>query len=212
MKPSVTTKINRFFAEYPVRRFSRGEIILSPDGTVPPIVYVVRGKVAQYDLSDSGNKTTLSVFHTPAFFPMMNAINELPNTLYYEAISDVRVRIAPRDETIAFLKENPDVMYDLLGRVFSGLSGLLGKISQLMAGTAGSRLLHEISLQATRFGEAQEDGGVLIHVTEIQLAQQTGLARETVSRELQKLKKDGHIALSKGKIILYTSKSPDIPQ
>lgn len=205
MKPSVTTKLNRFFAEYPLKRFGTGEVILMPSDDVPPVMLVARGKIAQYDVSPSGTKTVLNIFHNPAFFPMLNAVNRVPNAYYYEAISDVRVRMAPPEATVAFLKENPDVMFDLLSRLYSGLEGTLGKMSRLMAGTAQSRLLYELTVLAERFGEKTDETDYKIKVTEVQLAQQTGLARETVSRELQKLKKEGLITLSKGTILVHSS-------
>lgn len=211
MRPSVTTRINRFFAQYPIRRYSRGETIIVPNGTVPPVHYIVRGKVIQYIVSDSGNKTILNAFHNPAFFPVLNAVTDLPGEFYFEAITDVRIRIAPPDEVIAFLKDDPDVMFDLLVRLSSGINGILGKMAHLMAGTARSRLIFEINTMAERFGEHQEDGDKIITVTEVQLAQQTGLARETVSRELQKLKSDGMISLSKGRVTIHVSQSTGFP-
>ena len=42
------------------------------------------------------------------------------------------------------LQANPDVVYDLLTRLYRGLDGLLGRMSQLMAGSAKSRLMYEL--------------------------------------------------------------------
>jgi len=68
---------------------------------------------------------------------------------------------------------------------------------------ASSRLLHILTIQAARFGVPSVEGTVLT-ITEAELAEHTGLARETVSRELKKLKNDNILSLSRGKIVLHT--------
>jgi CRP-like cAMP-binding protein len=206
MKASISTKLSRFFAEYPLKRYAKGDIILFADNTVPPVMHIVKGKVAQYDIAENGNKAMLNVFQSPAFLPMMNAINNKPNRHFYEALTDSQVRLAPAEDVVQFLKGEPDVTYDLLARLYSGVDGLLGKVTQLMAGTA-----LELSIAAQRFGTDGPDGSKVVKSTETQLAHQTGLARETVSRELQKLKKDGLINTSKGVVIVNSALSATLP-
>lgn len=211
MKPAISSKVSRFFGEYPVRRYSKGDIIVFADSTVPPVFFIVKGKIGQYDIAESGNKAMLNIFHPPAFFPMMNALTGTPNRHFYEALTDVQVRVAPHEEVVGFLSDNNDVTLDLLARVYSGIDGLLGKMTHLMAGTARSRILQELTVAATRFGDEQPSGARIIQMTEAQLANQTGLARETVSRELQKLKKDGLISMSKGTIVVEPSLIDSVP-
>lgn len=211
MKPAMMTKLNRFFADYPLHRYAQGEVVISADNTVPPVLYIVRGKICQYDSTESGTKAVLNIFQPPAFFPVMNALNQSPNTHYYEALTEVQARVIPPDVAVFFLKENPDVALDLLARLYRGVDGLLSKMTQLMAGTARSRLLFELAMAAERFGAIQPDGNCMVKFTEVQLAQQTGLARETVSRELQKLKKEGYLNLSKGRITILAPLPAPLP-
>lgn len=211
MKPAITSKLTRFFANYPVRRYAQGDIILFADNTVPPVLCIAKGRIAQYDIAENGNKAMLNIFQPPAFFPMMNAINGTPNRHFYEALTDVQLRAAPPEEAVQFLRDNPDVTFDLLSRLYSGVDGLLGKVTQLMAGTARARLVLELSIAAQRFGAEAADGAKVVRFTETQLAHQTGLARETVSRELQKLKKEGLISTAKGVITVQPALTTTLP-
>lgn len=210
MKSGIASKVTHFFANYPVRRYSQGDIILFADNTIPPILSITKGRIAQYDIAENGNKAMLNIFQPPAFLPIMNAINQTPNRHFYEALTDVQVRVAPPEEAVQFLHDNPDVTFDLLARLYIGVDGLLGRITQLMAGTARARLILELSIAAQRFG-VDEGKAKVVKITETQLAQQTGLARETVSRELQKLKQAGLIATTKGVITVYDSLSASLP-
>jgi CRP-like cAMP-binding protein len=72
---------------------------------------------------------------------------------------------------------------------------------QLKSGTAASRLLLELAIAAERFGTSTKEG-LLVQITEAQLAQQTGLARETISRELRVLKEQNLVDITKRGIVL----------
>jgi CRP-like cAMP-binding protein len=68
-----------------------------------------------------------------------------------------------------------------------------------MAGTARSRVLYELLIECQRFG-APNGQDIAISLTETDIGARAGLARETVSREMHKLKKSGLIAIMKNKI------------
>ncbi len=194
--------VSRFFAKYPKREFAAGELLVFGDSTIPDIFYIVSGAVTQQAISDSGSRTILNSFGPGAFFPIQWALTDTPNEYFYEAVGDVVARVAPYRDALAFLADNPPVTMDLLQRVLRGAAGIQQKLELLMTGSASGRLWHELLVCAERFGRRQEDKSVHLHITETQLSQQTGLARETVSRELQKLKKAGLIKRSRGEIRL----------
>ncbi|MFE0362317.1 Crp/Fnr family transcriptional regulator [Streptomyces griseoaurantiacus] len=83
------------------------------------------------------------------------------------------------------------VLLDLTARIYRGLDGIFARMVQLMAGTARSRVCNELVLMARPFGDPRGDGTYALRVTEQRLAELTGLARETVSRELKRLKQEG---------------------
>ncbi len=202
MDQAVAKKISAFFEPFPLMTFAKGELVLFADESVPPISHVLEGRVGQYDISGTGNKVMLTIYRPGAFFPMSCAVNDKPNRHFFEALEPVQVRQAPAAEVVAFVRREPEVLFNLLQRLYRGTDGLLGRMSLLMSGTAHSRLLYELSIAAERFGVRQPDGSFLIEVTKSQLASQTGLARETISRELQKCVKQGMVRLAKGRMFV----------
>jgi CRP-like cAMP-binding protein len=137
-----------------------------------------------------------------AFFPMQWALTAMSNKFFYVAESDIEARVAPPEPVINFLKENPDVVLDLLTRVYIGVDGLLGRMVQLMSGSAQSRLLYELLIECRRFGEKAADGSCFIAINESELAARAGLSRETVSREMQKLSRNGLVHVSHSGILI----------
>jgi CRP-like cAMP-binding protein len=200
-QPSDASEIVRdFFARYPEKTFAKGQTVLLPDEKeLPPVTYLVKGVIVQYDITPSGDKVVINMFKAGAFFPMSCAMNGIPNPFYFEASEACTARQAGAEDVVAFLREQPEVAYNLLQRVYRGTDGLLGRMAKLLGGDAQARLLYEIHIHAQRFGE-QTPEGTTIKITEETLAQQTGLARETVSRELGKLREQGLIKQARGSI------------
>ncbi len=181
-------KIVSFFINYPTRTFEKRQIIMGPDDPLPGVFYIVKGRVSQYDITTSGTEVVVNVFKPQAFFPMSWAINDTPNAYFFEASTNVVAHVAPASDAVQFLHDNPDVTFDLLARIYRGADGLLRRTSHLMGGGAKSRLLFELLNAAYRFGEARKDGSIYVPLKEGDLARHSGLARETVSRNLQVLK------------------------
>jgi len=195
-------KIKEYFSRYPLRKYPKGQILIFSGEDTNKIYYLVEGKVKVYDISYRGDELILNIFKNGAFFPMSLAINKNQNNYFYKTETETTVRAAPAEEVIGFVKDNPDVLFDLTSRLYRGVDALLEKLVHLMSGTASERLMFEILTEARRFGEDGTNKTVLLRLTELDLANRCGLSRETVSREIHKLKKSGLVRLSKDGIVI----------
>jgi len=135
--------------------------------------------------------------------PIAQAINQKTvNRFYYAADTDVTVRIAPTIDVVEMLHKNPDIMMALLHRVNRGLDEFLGRAVSLMASSALSRVAYEIYIETTRFGKLEESGNYYIDVNERNIAARTGLTRETVNREIRKLKDIDAVAVERRGLVI----------
>ncbi len=202
MTDDVATKIEKFFAGYRSRKYEKGQILILSGDPADFVYHLKSGRVKQYDVTYRGEEVVLNIFKPPAFFPMALAINKTPNNYIYEAETDIEIQQAPADEVVRFIKDNPDVTFDLLSRVYRGVDGLLSRMVYLMASSANKRLILELLIEAKRFGETLPNGGTKISISEKDLGTHAGLSRETVSREISKLKNDGLIERNKNGIVI----------
>lgn len=198
MKPEIAKQVNTFFSKYRLRKYSAGQVLILDGDTTNYVFYLVKGKVKEYDVTYRGDEVILHVFKPPAFFPVSQAIDKSVNNFIYEAETDIEIRQAPDKDVLEFLHNNPDVMFDLLARLYKGVDSILGKMVQLMSGTAKSRLIYELLEEARRFGITQDDGSILLKINEKELGARAGLSRETVSRELHKISKEYLTISNKG--------------
>lgn len=206
MNQPVFDKITDFFSKSTTRTYSKGEILTFGDQDPEGVYFLLDGVVEQYDLTPEGNKITVNIFKPPAFFPMSWAINKTPNTYFYAALTDVKAKQASADKTVTFLRDNADVTFDLLSRVYKGTDGLLRRLALATSGVASNRLIFELLMESYRFGSDTDDGKRSIKIKQNNLASRSGLARETVSRELHKLEKEGVLSLTKEGILLDVEK------
>jgi len=203
--PDVAEKLREFFAKYPERVFAKGQIVVHGGEEPAGIFYMIEGRVSQYDIATNGNEVVVNVFKPPAFFPTSWAINKTPNQYFFKASTRVVAKLAPPEEVVAFLRREPEVLFDLLARVYRGTDGLLRRMAHMMGGDARSRLLFEVITATYRFGKKDADDVWRTPLNEGELALQSGLARETVNRVIHGLKAEGLVIISSAELIV-----PDI--
>lgn len=189
--------VEKFFTEYPAKRYGKGQSILRPGDVVQKVHFLSEGSVIQYDISPAGNMVILNVFKPGTFFPMSNVLNDVPSAYFFEAATPSSIRLAPAAHVIDFMKSNPEVTFDLLARVYKGTDGLLGRMNQLMGGSAASRVTFELLNASYRFGESNPDGSTFIQLSENDIAKRSGLSRETVNRTIRRLKADDIIRVAR---------------
>ena len=204
MDVKVAEEIEKFFTQFRFQKYKKGEILIQAEQDPGSIFYLKSGLVKHYAISKKGDELVLNIYTPVAFFPMTWAINQSPNHYYWEAVSDVEVWKAPADEVVTFVKENPDVLFDLLSRVYRGTDGLITRMAYLMSGSAYTRLITELIIHAKRFGKKEENGMlVTIEIAEKDLATRAGMTRETISREMKNLKDKGLVSFQKNLLIVH---------
>lgn len=196
MPSTVTQQVDQYFSKYPKRSYPKGQILVFADENPEYIFYITKGRVRKYDVSYRGDEVVVNIFKPPAFFPMSWAINRTPNNYFYKTEEETEVHIVPVDDALDFVKDNPDVMLDLLSRIYRGMDGLLGRVVHLMSGSAKSRLQYELIIECRRFGKKNKDGTYTLTTSEVDLAARSGLSRETVSREMSKIKAEGLVSVT----------------
>lgn len=188
MDEKIKQKLESFFSQFKHLTFKKGEILIRANDDPQGIFYLKKGTVKQYSISKDGEEQTLTLYKPISYFPMMWAINNTQNTYYFEALTEVEVYRAPKEEVLAFIKKEPDVLYDLTSRIYSGMHGLLSRMEYLLFNSAYNKILFTLINNATRFGEKNaKNGEIRLKMTHKDIAAFSGLTKETISREIKKL-------------------------
>lgn len=193
MNPVIAKKLEAFFTQYKHQAYKKGEILIRADDEPQGIFYLKNGIVRQYSISKDGEEQTLNLYKPVSFFPLMWAINDTHNTYYFEAVTEVGVFRAPREHVVVFLKNEPEILYDLVSRLYKGMHGLLSRIEYLQSGDAYAKVIFALVNASLRFGQSKGNSGIEISITHREMSALTGLTKETISRECTKLEERGLI-------------------
>lgn len=202
MDINIQKKLDIFFRQFKFKKYKKGELLIRADDDPSGIFYLKEGIVKEYTISKKGDELILNIYKPISFFPMSWAINDTSNNYYFEAVTDTLLWRAPKSGAVEFIKSNPDVLYDLLSRVYKGTDGLLLRMACLMSGNAYTKLVTELLIHTKRFGSKKKDGTFEIKISEKDLAAQAGMTRETISRELKLLKDKGLVILDTKLLII----------
>lgn len=203
MEPAIRAKIDQFFQSYPRIRLHKGQSITAAEKDNPDIFWIERGMVRMYQITDDGSELTLHLFRAPSFFPMMLYLSHRPSSYYFQVVDEVIARKAPGLVVKQFLRENNDVLFDLTIRFADGITGLLLRIEELAAPRIRQRLVSLLLYLTQAFG--RQDGThwvVDLRLSHDDLASWIGTARETISRQMEKLEKEGLVTRQNRRLII----------
>jgi CRP/FNR family transcriptional regulator, cyclic AMP receptor protein len=183
MNAEIETKLLQFFSFFDKEKVKTNRVILQSHQNPGTIFCLTKGSVRMYATSKKGVDLTLNIFRPISLFPLGSVINDQKNTYSYQTLSNSTFYCAPKDKVYSFFKNEPSVTFDLLSRIYQGLEGYFLIMESLLGGTAAQRVGIQLLIQMERFGK--------IKLPHSKLASLTGLSRETVTREISKLKKAG---------------------
>lgn len=150
------------------------------------------------------SELTLNIFKPFSVFPMPVILSNRQNKYVYDALEESRGYFAPKKDFKDLIKKNPDVLFDLLKRVYLGLDGYYMLVESLLLGDAYFKILTHLIIYSRRFGKKDQDKTTFDwHITHNQLASQTGLARESVTKVIKKLQDKGLVGYLGKKLFIY---------
>lgn len=191
---TASLKLAQFFSKYKLLKYKKGENILRADDQILGIHLLKKGFVRQYSISSSGHELTIQIYKPGFYFPTLLAIANLPNRYYFAAATDVELRRSPSKEFIGFIKNEPGILFDFINRISDNYYELVGRLENLMFEQAYFRVVSLLSYLANRFGTKSGNKIIVrIPLTHEDIANWTGINRETASRQIEKLMVKGLI-------------------
>lgn len=191
-----------FFKNYPEISYQKGDKILHPNEYSDHIYLLIKGYIRTYKLLKSGQEITLNNYNANKQKIFIFGYTELIKNYYIESLTDVVLRRAPKQEFQKFLNNNFEIkaLMDDLTRI--SLGELLTQIEWLSIPDSYSRVKMFIYSISMSIGK-KFSGGILLDkssvcpkITHQLVASMTGLSRETVTIQLNKLLQEGYLVRS----------------
>ena len=175
----------------------RGSVLFSEGEPGDRLYVVTDGKIKLGATSNDGRETLLGVLGPGEMFGELSLFDPGPRTATASALTDARLLGLGHDDLTPWLTGRPEVALSLLQALAQRLRRTNEAMADLVFSDVPGRVAKALLDLASRFGQAQPDGSILVthDLTQEELAQLVGASRETVNKALADFQNRGWISL-----------------
>ncbi len=174
------------------RRFTKGSLIIG-QGDVGTCMYLlVSGRVKVSLASFEGKELVLDYLEAPAHFGEMSLVDARGRSADVFAVTDVEVLILEGRDLSAAIQVQPRLALSIIATLSRRLRSTIGRLEDLAFHDATHRVMRVILNVATAGFEASGTPSVK-GMTHYDIATLAGTSRETASRVISQLKREGTI-------------------
>jgi len=195
-------ELRKISAKIRIRAFKKNQTILREEDTNEYMYTILSGRVKVIQTTEDGRETIIAMHKTGDFFGEMSLIDgkTMPATVL--ALEETTTAIISKSEFTYLITTQEKVREKLLVMLCSRLRESWNKIQLLNFNNAASRVKMLFALLSGEYGEKSIDGITLnIKLTHQNIANMTGISRETVTRVIDKWQKDNEITILKNRHI-----------
>jgi CRP/FNR family cyclic AMP-dependent transcriptional regulator len=186
------------------RSWKQGEVIFR-EGDEGDTCYLLRsGAVILTREHQDGRMVALAEVRAGGMFGEMAMFRDEARSATAECVEDTSAVALLARDVQRLIRQNPDIALKLLhalaDRVGRTTERLLQQSFQTVAGRVASALFAQV---VARQGEGAPDRDVLVRATQAEIAQLAGTSRESASRFLATLEREGVVSLGRGKVTVH---------
>jgi CRP-like cAMP-binding protein len=183
-----------FYSNFPTLRVAKGDILFQ-QSDIPTVGYAIkRGVVRICNINASGSEKIISFKVTDEPLPICWIFSKTTTALFfYQAHTNCELYIIKKEDFNAHLLKDQNFSLAILDIMANAYVNASLQVDALVQTRAALKLLYAFRHLCLRYGKIIEENRVRIQIplTQQELANYTGLTRETTTLELNKLKVAG---------------------
>jgi CRP/FNR family transcriptional regulator/CRP/FNR family cyclic AMP-dependent transcriptional regulator len=183
------------------REFPRGSFVLTQHENGSMMYFLVSGRVKVSIASQEGRELALSYLEAPDYFGEMSATDAGPRSADVIAMTDVEVLGLESKDLAEAVRTQPQLAITLIGTLSRRVRDLIGRLEGMAFHDATHRVQRVLLNVATASYEAR-GVPVIEGLTHYEIATLAGTSRETASRVISNLARDGAVATRGRKIVV----------
>lgn len=185
------------------RKFPKEGVVFFEHDLGDALFMIVSGRVKVTILSDDGRETILAVLSDDDFFGEMSLLDNEPRSATAIAMQDTEMVVLRQRDFLSIVEKRPRVAINLLAVLSSRLRKANQQIGNLALHDVYGRVARILLEMASETGKRREDGRVAFRrPTHQEIANMIGATRETVSRMISDLHRQGFIEISGKDVII----------
>jgi CRP/FNR family transcriptional regulator len=187
------------------RRYKKGAIIFMEGEPGDAFYFVGKGKIKLYKTMEDGREQILHFVQEGDIFAEILLFDPGHYPATAETVEDCEVGIIPNRDLEEFLGRNWDITLHILKEMSRRLRRAQSQILDLGLKDLCSRLTSTLAGLAGEMGRREAGKGemVCLRLSQQQLASLVGASRESVSRVLNDLRREGLVTINRQEIIIH---------
>jgi len=182
--------------------YKKGEFVIRPGESPSGIFYISHGLVKAYDITKYGEENLLIIRKKGEILGLTWAITGEDRNIIYATLTPTELFQISRAQFRAFLRDNPSAALPLVDMLVGMYRLHSERILNLEYRSVRERIISFLITTARRFGKQTKNGVVLdVPLRHQDIASSISATRETASRELAVLERQGLITRDKQSII-----------
>ena len=194
-------ELGLFLEERQVRRM---QIVFDPEDQ-DKVFFIKRGMVEVYNLTEEGKKVTLETLGPGSFFAAVGFGQR--GSQFLEATEDTLLCVTTKDRLYEMIAHQPTLARRVVEGLLSQLFEAREQITIMATGSVRDRLIHLLGQLVQKYGVGT---GKRVRIgnrfTHEELAHMIGASRETVTKMLSLLAREGVIAREGKNLLVSPSK------
>jgi len=177
------------------RRFDKHQVIILAEEEGDALFIISSGQVKVSIVSEDGREVILSLLGTGSVFGELSLLDGKPRSANVVTTENTDLYMLRRSDFLQLVYKVPQIAVGLLAELAARLRKTDRKIGGLALLDVTSRISETLLQLADEHGTETDDGVLLkSRPTHQQIANMSGTTRETVSRVLKRLEKQGYIS------------------
>lgn len=196
-----TTELEALAAVMGHRDYPKGSFIITRNDRSSVMYLLLTGRVKVSIASPEGKELALSYLDAPSFFGEMGIVDASPRSADVIATTDVEVLSIEAKDLVYAFRIQPELAIALVGTLSRRLRDLIARLEGMAFHDATHRVMRVLLNVATASYESR-GVPVIEGLTHYEIATLAGTSRETASRVISNLCRDGVVATKGRKIVI----------
>lgn len=174
--------------------YKKGEIIQRASETPRGVYFLKEGFVREFTVSDDGNEHLTIVYEPDSIFSINWVFLNITPNVFRLAHTDVVLYRLPADKFREALTSNPAFEQEFIHILMQQIHTLSSRVENLTFSNAYDKIAYHLIHLAGRFGEPHPEGWfITLPFRHQQVAESLSMTRETASRMIQRIERQGLI-------------------
>ncbi len=181
----------------------KGSFVYNTGDKAETLYILKEGKIKISRFSEDGKELTIDVLKPGDIFGELVLAGEKERETIAEALEDSFICIIKKEDFERFVRKNPAFSFTLTTLMGSKLRRIENRLEDIIFHDVRTRIMSILSDMATQYGSPVQGGTrIALRLTHQDIANIIGATRETVTVELNNLKREGHITIRERNIII----------